>query len=141
MEAEQVGDDHGRQCSDGLDHRGVPGAEHRQAVLFQQVAHPVGVAGTVRELAGQQVGGGFVQSPAHPGGGAGLGDLLFDELAQSGREQHGVPVDGEVGAGVVLVEPVRGDFDDLGDGQGVEPDQRTDDAHLAGQRGVVEAAA
>jgi hypothetical protein len=140
VEAEQVGDDERRECDDGLDHGGVPHAEDWQAVLSQQIYHSVGVAGAVGELAGQQIGGRFVQSPAHPRGGARLGNLVVDELAQFEWEQHWVPVDSEE-AGVVLVEPVRGDFDDLAEGQDVEPDQTTDDAYLAGQRGVVQAAA
>ena len=39
-------------------------------------------------------------------------------------------VEGEVGTVLVAVESVGGEGDDAGDGQGVEPDQGTDDADL-----------
>jgi hypothetical protein len=65
---------------------------------------------------------------------------LLDELGRPGRQQDRVAVEGEVGAVVIAVEPVGGEFDDASGRQGIEPDQGSGDAYFERQGVVVEAA-
>ncbi|WP_258053834.1 hypothetical protein [Streptomyces sp. Ru72] len=72
--------------------------------------------------------------------GHGLGDLFLDKEGQLRRQEHGAAVEGEVGAVLVTAETVGGQLDDAGDGDGIEPDQGTDDACFPGNGAVVQAA-
>ncbi|MEV7738043.1 hypothetical protein AB0O75_39315 [Streptomyces sp. NPDC088921] len=66
--------------------------------------------------------------------------LIVDEAVELGREHEGVVVDRQVGMPLVVANVVVGEFDDVGQGEGVEADESSRDADLQGQRGVVEAA-
>ncbi|WP_241839167.1 hypothetical protein OH797_38465 (plasmid) [Streptomyces anulatus] len=61
----------------------------------------------------------------------GRAELGVDEAGQLRREEHGMAADGQVGVAVVCgVELVFGEFDDPGERQGVEADQRAGDPHF-----------
>ncbi|MFI6929296.1 hypothetical protein [Streptomyces sp. NPDC050287] len=49
-------------------------------------------------------------------------------------------VDHQVGMPLVVANVVVGEFDDAGQGEGVEADESSRDAHLQGQSHVIEAA-
>ncbi|WP_328980448.1 hypothetical protein [Streptomyces canus] len=66
--------------------------------------------------------------------------LIVDEAGEFRREHEGVVVDRQVGMPLVVAHVVVGEFDDAGQGEGVEADESSRDADLQGQRGVVEAA-
>ncbi|MET9272953.1 hypothetical protein [Kribbella sp. NPDC003557] len=67
-------------------------------------------------------------------------DLLLDEAGKFGWDQNGIVFDGEVGAVVVAVEAVNGQFDESADRQRVKPDQSTGDSCREGKCVVIEAA-
>jgi hypothetical protein len=66
-------------------------------------------------------------------------DLFIDQAAQLARQQDGIVLDREVCAAFVSVESVGGQFDEAGDGKGVEPDQCARDPYSEWKFVVVEA--
>jgi hypothetical protein len=56
------------------------------------------------------------------------------------REHEGVVADRQVRTPLVVANVVAGEFDDAGQGEGVEADESSRDADIQGQRGVVASA-
>ncbi|MFZ4192181.1 hypothetical protein [Streptomyces pseudogriseolus] len=113
-------------------------ARGRQIVALHRVAESHRVAGTAGDLAGQEESLRFLWLSMQRGG---FAELILDETSQFRREHHGMAVDRQVGVLVVAVELVCGQFDDPREGEGVETDEGAGDAHLQGERNVVEASA
>ncbi|MGO4419367.1 hypothetical protein AB4Z54_11625, partial [Streptomyces sp. MCAF7] len=67
-------------------------------------------------------------------------ELIVNEAGELRREHEGVVVDRQVGMPLVVVNVVVGEFDDAGQGEGVEADESSRDADLQRQRRVIEAA-
>ncbi|MEU0676943.1 hypothetical protein ABZ330_29370 [Streptomyces sp. NPDC006172] len=67
--------------------------------------------------------------------------MVVDKTGELRRQDDGVAVDRQVRVVRVVVELVGGEFDDAGQGEGVEADEGCGDADVRRKRSIVQAAA